>query len=101
MAGKKRGKDMAKSNSSKARRQILLAGSAGLLGIVSVLTGWMEKTGIRRGPGMEAERVASRIDLPGDIGSMMRSFAQDPEKVNRFRELTRWRKIRAREVRKV
>jgi hypothetical protein len=60
----------------------------------------MAKIGSRRGPEMEAKRLASRIDLPGDAGSMMRAFARDPEKVNRFRELTRWRKMRERELRK-
>jgi len=31
---------------------------------------------------------------------MMEAFARDPEKVNRFRELTRWRKMRDEELRK-
>jgi hypothetical protein len=50
---------------------------------------------------MEARRLASRIDLPRDAGSMMRAFARDPEKVNRFRELAQWRKMREGEKSKV
>ena len=31
---------------------------------------------------------------------MMKAFARDPEKVERFRELTRWRQMRDKELRK-
>jgi hypothetical protein len=91
---------MSTKNSAESRRKLLFAGGAGLLGIGSILTGWLAKMGSRREPEMEAQKLASRIDLPGDIGTMMRSFAGDPEKVNRFRELTHWRKMRDRELRK-
>jgi hypothetical protein len=89
---------MSTKNSPESRRKLLFAGGAGLLGIGSVLAGFMAKAGTRRGPEMEARRLASRIDLPKGTGSMMRSFARDPEKVNRFRELTRWRKMRDSEL---
>jgi hypothetical protein len=89
---------MSKTNSTEARRKLLFAGGAGLVGIGSILTGWMAKARSKRGPEMEAKRLASRMDLPGDAGSMMRAFARDPEKVNRFRELTRWRRMRDSEL---
>lgn len=89
---------MSKTDSQGSRRKFLFAGGAGLLGVGPILTGFMAKIGSRRGPEMEAKRLASRIDLPGDASSMMRAFAQDPEKVNRFRELTRWRKMRDSEL---
>jgi len=91
---------MSKSNPKQARRKFLAAGGAGLLGIASVVTGWMAKIGVRRGPEMQARRLASQLDLQKGTGSMMRAFARDPEKVNRFRELTRWREMRDRELRK-
>jgi hypothetical protein len=89
---------MSKTNSTEARRKLLFAGGAGLVGIGSILTGFVAKIGSRRGPEMEARRLASRLDLPRDAGSMMRAFARDPEKVNRFRELTRWRRMRDSEL---
>jgi hypothetical protein len=91
---------MRKSNPSEGRRRVLFAGTAGLFGIVSVLAGWIART---RGPGRaeaEARRLARRIDLPRGAGSMIKAFAQDPEKVERFRELTRWRQMRDKELRK-
>lgn len=91
---------MSKSNSTEDRRKLLFAGGAGLVAIGSILTGLMAKIGSRRGPEAEARRLASRIDLPGEAGSMLRAFARDPGKVNRFRELTRWREMRDRELRK-
>jgi hypothetical protein len=91
---------MSTKNSPESRRKLLFAGGAGLLGIGALLTGFVAKIGSRGGPEMEARRLASRIDLPKGTGSMMRSFARDPEKVNRFRELTHWRKMRDGELRK-
>ncbi len=61
----------------------------------------MAKARSRGGAEAEARRLAARIDLPKGAGSMMEAFARDPEKVNRFRELTRWRKMRDEELRKV
>ena len=90
---------MVKSNSTKARRQILFAAGAGLFGIASIVTGLIAKARSRRGPEAEASRLASRIDLPKGTGPMMEAFARDPEKVKRFRELTRWRKMRDQELR--
>ena len=92
---------MSKSNSTEARRKLLFAGGAGLVGIGSILTGFMAKIGSRRGPEMEAKRLASQLDLLKGTGPMMEAFARDPEKVNRFRELTLWRKMRDKELRKV
>ena len=89
---------MATKNSSESRRRLLFAGGAGLLGMGAVLTGFMAKIGSRGGPERQAQRLASRIDLPKGVGSMMRAFALDPEKVDRFRELTRWRKMRDRKL---
>ena len=89
---------MSTTNSSESRRKLLFAGGAGLLGIGSILTGFVAKIGSWRGPEREAQRLAGRIDLPKGTGSMMRAFARDPEKVNRFRELTRWRKMRDSEL---
>jgi hypothetical protein len=91
---------MEKSNSAETRRRLLFAGGAGLFGITSVLAGWIVRA---RGPGRaqaEARRLAGRIDLPLGAGSMMKAFARDPEKVERFRELTRWRQKRGKELRK-
>ncbi len=91
---------MSQSKSPEARRRLLFAGGAGLLGITSMLAGWMGK---RRGGGTareKARRLADRIDLPRGAGSMMEAFARDPAKVNRFRELTRWRKLRDQGLRK-
>ena len=92
---------MSKSKSTEGRRKLLFAGSAGLLGIPAVLAAWMAKARSRGGAEAEARRLASRIDLPKGAGPMMEAFARDPEKVNRFRELTRWRKMRDEELRKV
>ena len=89
------------SKSTEARRKLLFAGSAGLLGIPAMVAVWMAKA---RGGGRaeaEARRLASRLDLPQDTGGMMAAFARDPEKVERFRELSRWRKMRDEELRKV
>ena len=90
---------MSQPNPERTRRKLLAAGGVGLLGITSVVAAWMAK--VRRGGGPEAEarRLASRIDLPRGVGSMMEAFARDPEKVNRFRELTRWREMRDKELR--
>ena len=91
---------MSQSNPEQARRRkLIVAGGVGLLGIPSLVAAWMAK--VRRGGGPEAEarRLASRIDLPKGVGPMMEAFARDPEKVNRFRELTEWRKMRDRELR--
>jgi hypothetical protein len=46
-------------------------------------------------------RLARKLDLPKGTGPMMEAFARNPEKVERFRELTRWRKERDEELRKV
>lgn len=92
---------MAKWNSAETRRRFLFAGGAGLFGITAALAGWIVKA---RGPGRaeaEARRLAGRIDLPRGAGPIMKAFARDPEKVERFRELTRWRKMRDEELRKV
>ena len=89
------------SKSTEARRKLLFAGSAGLLGIPAMVAAWMAKARGRRGAEAEARRLASRIDLPKGAGPMMEAFARDPEKVERFRELTRWRKMRDEELRKV
>ncbi len=92
---------MSKSNSTEARRKLLFAGGAGLLGIPAVLTAWMAKV---RGKGRaeaQARRLIARLDLPKDQGGMLKAFAQDPEKIERYRELTRWRKERDEELRKV
>ncbi len=91
---------MAKSNSAETRRRLLFAGGAGLFGITSVLAGWIVKA---RGPGgaeVKAGRLVGRIDLPRGAGPIMKAFARDPEKVERFRELTRWRRMRDKELRK-
>ncbi len=92
---------MSKSKSTEGRRKLLFAGSAGLLGIPAMMAAWMAKARSRGGAQAEARRLASRIDLPKGAGPMMEAFARDPEKVNRFRELTRWRKMRDEELRKV
>ena len=89
---------MSTKNSPESRRNFLFAGGAGLLGMGAILTGFMAKIGSRGGPEREARRLASRIDLPKGTGSIMRAFARDPEKVSRFRELTRWRKMRDSEL---
>jgi hypothetical protein len=92
---------MSQSNPEQARRKLLAVGGVGLLGILSLAAAWMAK--VRRGGGPEAQarRLASRVDLPKGVGPMMEAFARDPEKVNRFRELTRWREMRDEELRKV
>jgi hypothetical protein len=92
---------MAKSNSTDARRRLFVAGSTGLLGVAALVTGWMAKARNRGGPEAEARRLAARIDLPKGTGPLMQAFARDPEKVERFRELKRWRKMRDEELRKV
>jgi hypothetical protein len=92
---------MAKSNSTEGRRRLLVTGGAGLLGITSMLTAWVAKARRRGGAEAEARRLVRRIDLPKGAGGMMAAFARDPEKVERFRELTRWRKMRDKELRKV
>ena len=92
---------MSKSTSKEARRKLIFAGSAVLLGIPAMLAAWMAKARSRGGAEAEARRLASRIDLPRGAGGMMAAFARDPEKVERFRELTRWRKMRDEELRKV
>ena len=82
---------MAVSSSSKTRRGFL-AGGAGILGIASVVSGLKVKfLKDRRNARAEVSRLVARIDLPGGIDAMMTSFARDPEKVNRFRELQQWR----------
>jgi hypothetical protein len=90
---------MSKSNPTESRRKILFAGGAGLFGIASVVAAWMAKARGKGGAQAEARRLASRIDLPKGVGSMMEAFARDPEKVKRFRELTEWRKMRDKELR--
>lgn len=92
---------MTKSNVTEARRRLLFAGGAGLFGITSILAGWLARARGRRGAEAEARRLAGRLDLPKGAGPMMEAFARDPEKVERFRELTRWRKRRDEELRKV
>jgi len=92
---------MEKSNSTEARRRLLAAGGAGLLGVASLVTGWLAKARSTGTPEVQARRLAARIDLPKGTGSMMQAFARDPEKVERFRELTRWRKMRDEELRNV
>ena len=92
---------MSKSTSTEARRKLIFAGSAGLLGIPAMVAAWMAKARRRGGAEAEARRLVSRIDLPKGAGPMMEAFARDPEKVERFRELTRWRKMRDEELRKV
>ena len=92
---------MKEPNSTEARRKILFAGGAGLFGVTSMLAGWLAKARGRGGAQAEARRLAGRLDLPKGAGSMMEAFARDPEKVERFRELTRWRKMRDEELRKV
>ena len=92
---------MSQSDSTQARRKLLAAGGAGLLGITAMVAAWMAKARSRGGAEAEARRLAARIDLPKGAGQIMQAFARDPEKVNRFRELTRWRKMRDEELRKV
>jgi hypothetical protein len=55
----------------------------------------------RAGPQAKAGRLANRIRLPRGTDSMMKAFSRDPEKVERFRELTHWRKLRDEELRNV
>ena len=90
---------MEKSNFTDARRRLLVAGGAGLLGITSVLAAWMTKERSRGWVEAKARRLASRLDLPRGAGPMMEAFARDPEKVKRFRELTQWRKMSDKERR--
>ena len=92
---------MSKSTSTEARRKLIFAGSAGLLGISAMVAAWVSKARRRGGAEAEARRLAGRIDLPKGTGGMMAAFARDPEKVERFRELTRWRKMRDEELREV
>ena len=92
---------MSKSEPTEARRKLVLAGSASLLGIPAMVVAWMAKARGRGGAQAEAMKLAGRLDLPKGAGPMMEAFARDPEKVNRFRELTRWRKMRDEELRKV
>ena len=92
---------MTKSDSTEARRKVLLAGGAGLFGITSILAGWLARARGRGGVQAEARRLARQLDLPKGTGPMMKAFARDPEKVERFHELTRWRKARDEELRKV
>jgi len=89
------------SKSTEARRKFLFAGGAGLFGITSMLAGRLARARGRGGAQAEARRLAGRLDLPRDKGGMMAAFARDPEKVERFRELTRWRKMRDKELREV
>jgi hypothetical protein len=92
---------MMKSKSTEAHRRLLIAGGAGLLGIASFAMGWMAQAAKGGGRRVRAGGLAGRIRLPRGTDSMMQAFARDPEKVERFRELTRWRKLRDEELRNV
>ena len=86
---------MTESTRRKTRRRLLLAGGAGVAGVAA----WMAGRGGRRPVGrtarrVEAEALAARIRLPADVKELMASYARDPEKVRRFRELSRWRRTR-------
>jgi hypothetical protein len=92
---------MKKPNSTETRRRILFASGAGLFGITSILAGWMAKVRGRGNARERAKRMAGRLDLPQGAGAMTEAFARDPEKIERFRELTRWRQMRDKEHHKV
>ena|GEM_PF-1482769 len=79
------------------RRFVLTAGAS-----VAAAAALFRKLGLpasrpRQPPQPDLAALAGRLRLPGDLGSLMRSFARDPEKVRRFRELTRWREERSRD----
>jgi len=92
---------MSKSTSTEARRKLIFAGGAGLLGVSAMLTAWMARVRGKGGVEAEVRKRVARLDLPRDTGGMLAAFARDPEKVERFRELTRWRKMRDKELREV
>ncbi len=90
---------MSESNPRESRRKLLFAGGAGLFGVAAIATGWMAKLRRRGRAAAEARRLVARLDLPQGPGGMLRAFSQDPEKVERYRELARWRKTREEEPR--
>jgi hypothetical protein len=93
---------MSTSSSSRPRRRLFVAGGAFLLGVGSLAAGLLRRARKpRQGNLAEIRRLTARINLPGDLDSMMRSFSQDPDKVKRFRELTRWRAMRDEEIRRI
>jgi len=79
------------------RRFVFTAGAALTAALALVRKLGLPASRPRQPPEPDLAALASRIRLPGDLGSLMRSFASDPEKVRRFRELTRWREERSRD----
>lgn len=82
-----------KANISQSRRRLVVGAGALLAGALAL---FRRRKGPERKPPQAAvlddlAALAGRIRLPGDLGSLMRSFSSDPDKVRRFRELTRWR----------
>lgn len=85
-----------KANISQSRRRLVVGAGALLSGALTALTLFRRRKVPEGKPAQvpvpdDLGSLAGRIRLPGDLGSLMRSFASDPDKVRRFRELTRWR----------
>lgn len=83
---------------SLSKRKFVFAAGASLAAALALF----RKLGLpasrpRQPPEPDLAALARRIHLPGDLGTLMRSFASDPEKVRRFRELTRWRQERSKD----
>lgn len=93
-----------KANVSRSRRELVVGAGALLAGALTALTLFRRRK-VPEGKPTPAPvpddlaALAGRIRLPGDLGSLMYSFASDPDKVRRFRELTRWREDQSQERR--
>lgn len=89
---------MSGSNALRTRRNLFLTVGASLLGVAYFVMGrgkGKKKNLVVTQP--EVAKLAAQLNMPRDIGSLMRSFSRDPEKVSRFQELTRWRKLHGKE----
>ncbi len=86
---------MSESNETRTRRSLFLSLGAAVAGIVALATAH----GVKRKELLDASRekaraLAGRLTMPRDFKSLIQSYATNPKKVERFRELARWRVAR-------